>query len=61
MLREIRRARYGYILSLHILPLYSSGSTPTEISRFLFCSRSSVYSTIRAYEKAWSASPEMRR
>jgi len=51
MLKEIRRSRYGYLLSLHILLLCAIGHSPTEISHFLFCSRSSVYRAIRAYKK----------
>jgi putative transposase len=51
MLREIRRFRYGHLLALHILLLYARGNTPTEISQFLLCSRSSVYRTIRAYRQ----------
>jgi transposase len=49
MLSEIRRARYGYLLALHILLLCAAGRTPTEIAAFLFCSRSSVYRTVNAY------------
>jgi len=51
MLKEIRRSRYGYLLSLHILLLCANGHSPTEIAHFLFCSRSSVYRAIRAYRK----------
>lgn len=49
MLSELRRARYGYLLALHILLLCAAGRTPTEIAAFLFCSRSSVYRTLKAY------------
>jgi putative transposase len=49
MLSQLRRARYGYLLALHILLLCASGRTPTEIADFLFCSRSSVYRTLNAY------------
>jgi transposase len=49
MLAELRQARFGYLLSLHILLLCASGRTPTEIAAFLFCSRSSVYRAISAY------------
>lgn len=51
MLGELRAVRYGYFLSLHILLLLAAGKTPTQIAEFLFCSRSSVYRTKRAYEK----------
>ena len=49
MLAALRRARYGYVLALHILLLYAAGRTPTDIAAVLFCSRSSVYRTVRAY------------
>jgi transposase len=49
MLAVLRRARYGYLLALHILLLCAAGRTPTEIAAVLFCSRSSVYRTVRAY------------
>jgi len=49
MLSALRRARYGYLLAVHILLLCAVGKTPTEIADFLFCSRSSVYRTLAAY------------
>lgn len=49
MLAALRRARYGYLLALHILLLCAMGRNPTEIAAVLFCSRSSVYRTVRAY------------
>jgi hypothetical protein len=49
MLAALRRARYGYLLSLHILLLCATGHNPTDIAAVLFCSRSSVYRTVRAY------------
>jgi transposase len=51
MLAALRRARYGYLLALHILLLCAAGRTPTDIAAALFCSRSSVYRTVRAYLK----------
>src|SRR2546425_12644616 len=48
MLAALRRARYGYLLALHILLLCAAGRNPTEIAAVLFCSRSSVYRTVRA-------------
>jgi transposase len=45
----LRRARYGYLLALHILLLCAAGRNPTEIAACLFCSRSSVYRIVRAY------------
>ena len=38
MLAELRRARYGYVLALHVLLLCAAGRTPTEIATFLFWS-----------------------
>jgi putative transposase len=49
MLAALRRARYGYLLALHILLLCAAGRTPTAIAAVLFCSRSSVYRTVRLY------------
>ncbi len=49
MLAEVRRARYGYLLALHILLLCATGRTPTEIAAFLLCSRSSIYRVVKAY------------
>ena len=50
MLAELRRARYSYLLTLHILLLCAAGRTPTEIATFLFCSRSSGYRIVNAYK-----------
>lgn len=50
MLSELRRARYGYWLALHILLLCAAGYSPTRIAAVLFCSRSSVYRAVRAYQ-----------
>jgi transposase len=49
MLAALRRARYGYLLALHILLLCATGRQPTTIAAVLFCSRSSVYRTVQAY------------
>jgi putative transposase len=46
----LRRARYGYLLALHILLWCAAGRHPTDIAAVLFCSRSSVYRTVRAYQ-----------
>jgi hypothetical protein len=46
---ELRRARYGYLLALHLLLLCAAGRTPSEVARALFCSRSSVYRIVCAY------------
>jgi transposase len=52
LLRELRQARYGHLLAIHILLLCDAGKSPTEIADFLFCSRSSVYRSIKAYRAA---------
>jgi transposase len=49
MRAELRRARYGYLLALHVLLLCAAGRTPSEVASVLFCSRSSVYRIVRAY------------
>jgi transposase len=49
MRTELRRARYGYLLALHLLLLCAAGRTPSEVAAVLFCSRSSVYRIVRAY------------
>lgn len=49
MRAELRRARYGYLLALHLLLLCAAGRTPSEVVAVLFCSRSSVYRIVRAY------------
>ena len=49
MRAELRRARYGYLLALHLLLLCAAGRTPSEVASVLFCSRSSVYRVVRAY------------
>jgi putative transposase len=49
MRTELRRARYGYLLALHLLLLCAAGRTPSAVASVLFCSRSSVYRIVRAY------------
>jgi transposase len=49
MLAEVRRARYGYLLALHILLLCAAQRSPTEIAAVLLCSRSTVYRVVAAY------------
>ena len=51
MLAALRRARYGSLLTLHILLRCADGRNPTEIAMVLFCSRSSVYRAVWAYRK----------
>ena len=50
MLAEVRHARRGGLLALHVLLLCAAGRTPTEIAAFLFCSRTSVYRIVSAYQ-----------
>ncbi len=50
MLAEVRHARRSGLLALHVLLLCAAGRTPTEIAAFLFCSRSSVYRIVNAYQ-----------
>jgi transposase len=49
MVGALRRARYGYLLALHVLLLSAAGPHPTEIAAFLFCSCSSVYRIVHLY------------
>jgi transposase len=46
----LRRARDGDLLALHLVLLCATGRRPTAIAAVLFCSRSSVYRTGRAYQ-----------
>jgi putative transposase len=50
MLAVLRRARYGYLLALHVLRLCAAGRNPTEIAACWFCSRSRVYRIVRLYQ-----------
>jgi hypothetical protein len=49
MLPELRRARYGCLLALHMLSLCAAQRTPTEIASVLFCSRTTVSRVLAAY------------
>lgn len=49
MLAQLRAARYGHLLALHILLLCAAGWTPSAIAVALFCSRSSVYRLVAQY------------
>jgi putative transposase len=51
MRAALRRARYGSLLALQILLWCAAGRTPTASAAVLFCSRSSVYRTVRAYHE----------
>ena len=48
MLAARRRARYGYLLALHLLLRCATGRKPPMIAAVLFCSRSRVYRTVHA-------------
>lgn len=66
LLQQLRQARYGYLLGIHILLLCALGHNPTEIATVLFCSRSSVYRTVAAYRRGklpdgWSAPEEAQQ
>ena len=59
MLAELRCARYGYLLALHILLLCAAQRSPTEIAAVLFCSRSTVYRVVQAYRAGqWEGQAE---
>jgi transposase len=49
MLVALRRVRYGDLLALHTLLWCAAGRKPTTVAAVLFCLRSSVYRTVRAY------------
>jgi transposase len=51
MLAQLRRARYGHLLALHILLLCAAGWRPSAIASALLCSRTSVYRTVSAYQR----------
>jgi transposase len=51
MLTQLRRARYGHLLALHILLLCAAGWRPSAIASALFCSRTSVYRAVSAYRR----------
>ena len=51
MISELRRARYGFLLTIHILLLCAAGKNPTEIAESLFCSRSSVYRALKIWHR----------
>src|SRR5215208_4956858 len=51
MLAQLRAARYGHLLALHVLLLCAAGWGPTAIAAALFCSRTSVYRVVAAYRR----------
>ena len=48
-LAELRHARRGCVLTVHVLLLCAAGRTPTESATVLFCSRTSGYGIVNAY------------
>lgn len=48
---ELRRARRGRWLTLHILLLLTLHRSPSEIALFLLCSRSTVYAAARNWQR----------
>lgn len=64
ILAQLRQARYGHLLSLHILLLLHHGYSPTHIAASLFCSRSSVYRSLAVWQSGtlnWTASAHLPR
>jgi transposase len=56
--QQLRRARWGGWLALHILLLLSQQRSPTAIADWLFCSRSTVYAAAWAWQQGrrpWEA------
>jgi hypothetical protein len=64
MLKELRSCGYSYLLAFHILLLIAKGKTPSAITDFPLCSRSSIYRAIEAWregklqEQWWPTAPE---
>jgi transposase len=50
-LAELRRARRGRWLALHILLLLTLHHSPSEIAAVLFCARSTVYAVARDWQR----------
>jgi transposase len=51
---ELRRARRGHWLALHILLLLALHHSPSEIATFLLCARSTVYAVARDWQRGRS-------
>src|SRR5262245_51045839 len=47
---EVRHARHGCVLTVHVLLSCAAGRTLTEIATVLFGSRTSVYRIVNAYQ-----------
>ena len=50
LLRELRRARRGHWLAVHIVLLLALQRSPNEIAAFLLCARSTVYRVAREWQ-----------
>jgi transposase len=57
LFRQLRHWRWGYWLAVHVLLLCAAGKTPTDIAEFLFCSRTSVYRIVEAYQSGKLVDP----
>src|SRR3954470_16243395 len=58
--KQLRGARWGGGLTLHILLLLAQQRSPTDIARWLLCSRSTVYAAAQAGRlgrRPWEAGP----
>jgi transposase len=56
--KQLRQARWGGWLVLHILLLLAQQRSPTDIARWLLCSRSTVYAAAHAWRlghRPWEA------
>jgi transposase len=56
--KQLRAARWGGWLVLHILLLLAQQRSPTDIARWLLCSRSTVYAAAHAWQlgrRPWEA------
>ena len=51
LLTELRRARRGHWLTIHILLLLTLHHSPSEIASVLLCARSTVYAVARDWQK----------
>jgi transposase len=59
--QQLRAARWGGWLTLHILLLLAQQRSPTEIARWLLCSRSTVYAAAYAWQsgrRPWESGPD---
>jgi transposase len=62
--KQLRAARWGGWLTLHILLLLAQQRSPTEIARWLLCSRSTVYAAASAWQagcRPWETGPDPAR